>query len=93
MNVDVGLLGCNAVCIYLHCLFDKGSFVILFVGSLKEIKSCMYHEISRMAFLDTSVSMFNSFIPSITKLETFVNNIVTNCVSSKKFPYKGMCYK
>jgi hypothetical protein len=63
--------------------------------NLTEVMSCMLKEISRMAFIVTSVPKFNNFIPTLTKLEafTFLNDIVINCHSTKKLPYKGICYK
>jgi hypothetical protein len=66
-------------------LFDEGSFIIPHVGNIMDVKSCMFNEIC-MAFLVTSVSVFNNFTPTVTKPETFtfVNNIVTNCLPMKK---------
>jgi hypothetical protein len=65
------------------CLFDESRFVIPFVGNLRDVKSCVFNEVFRMAFLATSVSVFNNFIPTFTKPDTltFVNNIV-NCLST-----------
>jgi hypothetical protein len=60
-----------------------------------EVKSCMFNEILHMAFLVTSVSVFDNFLPTFVKPEmfAFVNNIVINCLSMKKLLYKGICYK
>jgi hypothetical protein len=63
------LLGFTDVCISLvtwqepnYTLFDKGSFIIPYLGSLMEVKYCMLNEISLMAILFAWVyiELFNS---------------------------------
>lgn len=48
-----------------------------------------------MVFLVINVSVFNNFIPTLTKAGTFTfaNSIVTNCLSVRKFPHKEISYK
>jgi hypothetical protein len=86
----------NCAKVNIHsCLFNKGSFITPCVRDLTEVKSCMFNEISHMAFLVTSISTFNNFIPTFTKPETFtfLNNIVINCLPMKKLLYEAICYK
>lgn len=66
-------------------LCDECRLVTTCVGSLTEVKSRMFTDISRMAFLVTSVSMFNNFIPIFANpgTFTFANIIVLNCLSRR----------
>jgi hypothetical protein len=92
MTVNLRTLINMFLTITMLCLLYVGTCSTPCVGNLMEVKSCMY-EISRMAFLVTSVSMFHNFIPTFPKPDTFTfaNIIIINCLSTKKLPYMWIC--